>query len=663
MALKLGELVTYLKTDDTGLRKGLDGARGHVQKFGQSISAAGPVVGAAVGTAIAAGLAGALSADAAKAKLTAQLGDGEYADSIGRVAGNVYARGFGESAAAVAETLRGILTSGLVSDDATDAELEDLTVKAQTLADVFGQDVVATARAAGQMVKTGLADNATQAFDILTRGFQQTGDLSDDFLDTVIEYGVQFEKLGLDGAAATGLLSQGLKAGARDADTVADALKEFSILALDGNKNTLAAFKDLGLNAGKVVADLGKGGPAAAKSLDVVLDRLRAVEDPVKQSQMAVALFGTKAEDLGKALYSLDPSTAAKGLGEIAGASKEAGDALEQSASQKLESFKRQAQLALIDKLAEAIPYIEATFGWLQKNSGWVTPLATGLGILAGVIAVVAAAQWAWNAAQLANPTTWIILGILALVAGLVLLVTKTQFFQTIWAGVWGFMKAVGAWFAGPFANFFVKAWSGIVTGAKWVWDKVAAYFGFFFGLYAKIGTWTANAVGWVTDKFEQLVGFVSRLPGRVTSAVSGMWDGIKSAFKSAINWVISKWNNLSFGIPGFSIAGMSIPGVNVSTPDIPYLAQGGIVPATRGGRLTVIGEGGEDEAVAPLSRLASMISTAVATGLRMARSTGGGDVWEVHVDLGDEVRKVIRVRDRDLKRRAGARGARGAFA
>lgn len=34
------------------------------------------------------------------------------------------------------------------------------------------------------------------------------------------------------------------------------------------------------------------------------------MKDPVKRNAAAVALFGTKAEDMGKALFALDPSKA-----------------------------------------------------------------------------------------------------------------------------------------------------------------------------------------------------------------------------------------------------------------------------------------------------------------------------------------------------------------
>jgi hypothetical protein len=78
------------------------------------------------------------------------------------------------------------------------------------------------------------------------------------------------------------------------------------------------------------------------------------------------------------------------------------------------------------------------------------------------------------------------------------------------------------------------------------------------------------------------------------------MWDGISGAFKGTINMMIGWWNNLSFSvdIPD------KIPGLpdsfTISTPNIPYLADGGIVTRAT---LAVIGEAGP-EAVIPLDRL-----------------------------------------------------------
>ncbi|KAB1922513.1 hypothetical protein F8280_18835 [Micromonospora noduli] len=79
-----------------------------------------------------------------------------------------------------------------------------------------------------------------------------------------------------------------------------------------------------------------------------------------------------------------------------------AGDALEQSASQKLESFKRSAHAALVEQVAKAIPYLEGMAKWLGENRAIVEPLAVTLGVLAGVIMLIVAATKVWTAIQLA---------------------------------------------------------------------------------------------------------------------------------------------------------------------------------------------------------------------------------------------------------------------
>src|SRR3546814_1665275 len=59
-------------------------------------------------------------------------------------------------------------------------------------------------------------------------------------------------------------------------------------------------------------------------ALDLTLDSLRRMKDPTEREAAAVALFGTQAEDLGAALFELDPSSATKKLGDVGGAAKKA---------------------------------------------------------------------------------------------------------------------------------------------------------------------------------------------------------------------------------------------------------------------------------------------------------------------------------------------------
>jgi hypothetical protein len=235
-------------------------------------------------------------------------------------------------------------------------------------------------------------------------------------------------------------------------------------------------------------------------------------------------------------------------------------------------------------------------------------------------------------------------------VAGIVLLATKTRFFQTIWQAVWGFLKAVGAWFAGPFAGFFKATWSGIVAGASWVWDKIKAYFGFWFGLFQKVKGWLGAAKDWMIQKLIQLVLWVQGLPDRIKSAASGMWNGIKDAFKSAVNWLIDKWNSFELTIGGGSVLGVDIPSITLRTPNIPRLAGGGWMTP---GRTYLTGENGPE------------LVTAGRRGgyVHPAGDTAAMGTPEVHVYVGDrEIRDIVRVEvvdhDRQLRRRVAARAA-----
>ncbi|MGV7904050.1 hypothetical protein PJN93_30015, partial [Mycobacterium kansasii] len=59
-------------------------------------------------------------------------------------------------------------------------------------------------------------------------------------------------------------------------------------------------------------------------------------------------------------------------------------------------------------------------------------------------------------------------------------------------------------------------------------------------------------------------------------AAATGMWDGIRDAFKGAINWIIRAWNSIEFKIPGFKVGPVGYDGFTLGVPDIPEFAQGG---------------------------------------------------------------------------------------
>ncbi len=575
----------------------------------------GPVAGAAgVATAgaFAVGLMNGMETEVSTDKLAAQLGGSEWAESMGEVAGDLYLQGFGESVADTGDAVRRVVQNGLLPEDATNAQIEELTGRMLTFTDVMEQDMDMATQAVSNMLRTGIAEDGTEAFDILTRGVQQGADRAGDLLETFQEYSTMFRDIGISAEDATGLMVQGLQAGARDADTVADALKEFAIRAQDGSDTSAQGFKDIGLNAKEMTEAVAAGGPKARGALDQVLDGLRNMEDPAERNAAAVALFGTKAEDLGDALFSLDLDSAAAGLGDVAGATDGLGSAYD-NASSRIETFKRNA----LEKLTlfvgeEVLPKLQALGDWAKENPGAFQALAIAVGAFAAAMlaaniamgianalttawtviqGIATAAQWLWNAAMYANPIMWVVLAIVALIAIIVLLVIHWDTVKAAAGRAWEFMKEKASAFWG------------------WLKEKASA------------------GKDWIVARWNDVVSFVKGLPGRISSAASGMWDGIKESFRDAINSIIRWWNNLSF--PSFTIPsidplgsfGPSIGGGTIGgweLPNISQLAEGAIVRHRPGGILANIGEGRHDEAVVPLDG-----------------NHGGGDTYyvtEVHV-------------------------------
>jgi hypothetical protein len=334
-----------IEVDPSGAGSGLAKLQGMMEK-------ASMAVGVASGVALTAGLTEAINLSGSRGKIQAQLGvTADESKRIGGVAGKLFSNAYGGSMDEVNTAITSVIQNMDGMRGASSAALEQTTAKAITTAQVLGDDVGKTTEAVAQIMRTGLAKNSSEAFDILTRGAQLGGNKAQDLLDTFTEYSTQFRNMGLSGNQAMGLINQGLAGGARNADLVADTIKEFSIEAVAGGARVKGGFQSLGLNADQMVAKFAKGGPTAAKAFDTVLDKLRGIEDPAKRNAVAIELFGTKAEDMGAALFKLDPSKAVNSLGQVAGAADKAGKAMGETAQSRLTTFTRTIQTNVVNAL------------------------------------------------------------------------------------------------------------------------------------------------------------------------------------------------------------------------------------------------------------------------------------------------------------------------
>jgi phage-related minor tail protein len=305
MAVSVGDLVVFLRGDDSQLDSTLNNAQTKTQSFG---GIATSVLGGAV-VAGAAAAAGAIAAvgiaafdvsrdtEVATATIAAQLGIPiGAAQAFGDVARDVFANNFASSVqdagAAVALLAQQL---GLTAEDPA---LQTMTENAFRLRDTFGVDVSESIDA----VKT-LMDNfgitGDEAFDLIAAGFQSGLDRSGDFLDTIGEYSTQFSNGGATAGQFFSLLDSGLQGGVLGTDKAADAFKEFQVRIADGSTTTADGLALLGLNIDDITTGLSDGTLTTADAFNIVQEALRGTDDSVVRFQAGVALLGTQYEDLG----------------------------------------------------------------------------------------------------------------------------------------------------------------------------------------------------------------------------------------------------------------------------------------------------------------------------------------------------------------------------
>lgn len=272
------------------------------------------------------------------------------------------------------------------------------------------------------------------------------------------------------------------------------------------------------------------------------------------------------------------------------------------------------------------VPSMKSAVTWLGKTKVGILAQAAASKVAGAATKVWAGIQAVFNAIMALNPVVLIILAITGLIAVIVLVATKTDFFQKLWQRVWSVIdkpvKAVWSWLRDTLWPGIQKVWNGIIAGVRLVWEGVKKYFGFWRGLLERVIGWVTGL--WTTARrgFNRLVGFIKGLPGRIASAARGMFNGIRDAFRGAINWIIDRWNGLSFRIPAVTIPVIgTIGGQTLSTPNIPRLHRGGIVPGAPGSEQLAVLEAGERVTPAGGGRQMTMEVRASGGGTRADRA------------------------------------------
>ena len=393
------------------------------KRFSSKFLKAAALVGTgalAVGGVFAAALTKGMNLEPATDKVAASLGLTEVeAEKAAKAAGKVYTDNWGESMEDAAQRTGVVISSITGMREASADEVARMTGLFSAFADTFELDITRATQVVNQMVSSGLAKNAEEGLDLLTASLQKVPvAVREDIMDAVDEYGPFMNSLGISGEAAMTLLVKASEKGMYGIDKTGDALKEFTIRATDMSKTSGDAYRALGLNQEKMTKDLLAGGERGSKAFAKIIGGLESMKDPAKQSQAALALFGTPLEDLNASeipKFIGQLSKMNSGLGNVSGTTQRMGEQLGGNAQANLSSFMRTIEQGAVEYiggkflpalndvtaklnndfgpfLAEAGRNLEGFGGWLRANEGWLRGAATavgGLGAALGALGLV----------------------------------------------------------------------------------------------------------------------------------------------------------------------------------------------------------------------------------------------------------------------------------
>ena len=125
----------------------------------------------------------------------------------------------------------------------------------------------------------------------------------------------------------------------------------------------------------------------------------------------------------------------------------------------------------------------------------------------------VAAEQATLSAAILASPITWIIAGVVAVIAALALFFTKTKTGQQMWSN---------------FVNWLKDAWQSLVQVAQTVWNAIAKAF--------------TSYVSFIKSFWSGIASFFTGLWQGIVKAAQVIWNGLVAIFRTVYSLSMAVW-------------------------------------------------------------------------------------------------------------------------
>ena len=167
---------------------------------------------------------------------------------------------------------------------------------------------------------------------------------------------------------------------------------------------------------------------------------------------------------------------------------------------------------------------------------GVITVLIGAVAAFLGVLLLV-------NAALLASPITWIIVGIMALVAGFVILWNECEGFRNFWINLW---KTVSTWVektVNDIVNWFKQAWSDIKNAfniaISWIKEKIIQPIANFYNK-------------WIRPVIEKIIEIITKCVEIIINLYVGLYNLlVDKVIKPIAEWVSKTVGNIKDWIKG----------------------------------------------------------------------------------------------------------------
>jgi TP901 family phage tail tape measure protein len=406
--------------------------------------------------------------------------------------------------------------------------------------------------------------------------------------------------------------------------------------------------KSLGLNSYAVSKNLGKNGLASTLTMitdaiqkhmgpggDVLIEKLKSASSnttafqkvlanlsPTQQTYigaLATMVGGTKSMMAALQLTGPHMATFRKNVQSINEHVKAGGKGVEgwadvqktfnqrmAEAKGSLQAMGIQIGTQLMPAATQFIRYLGLSVGFLASHRIALEAVGIGLFALTAGLAVATVASWSFTDSILADPLTWIVVGIVALVAALVLLILHWRqvaaWLESAWSATVNGLVAAWHWLAsetvsvwdnyivGPvkrawqgLASWFVGAWhtvtNPIVSGWHWLWNATLSVWNAIAGFFKKwwplllviflpyiaavVAVWNhfhKQVFGTAKSIWNAVAGFFKAVWAAIAGEAKSQWAGIeryiidpissaisavRGYFNSVRSWLSGKWGEI----------------------------------------------------------------------------------------------------------------------